>query len=62
MSKQFTIKQPSLMKGSYLFLENEKQVGQLDQSGIFRQRVSGDMDGKRWRFVKKTGFKETKIS
>jgi hypothetical protein len=62
MPKQYTINQPSLWKSSYLFYEGEKQVGQLEYAGFFRQRVCANMDGRQWRYVKSTGLKETKIS
>jgi hypothetical protein len=62
MSKIFSIKQTSILKSSYLLLDDGKTVGRLARTGVFKSKVSGAMDGLQWRFVKSIGLKGTRIS
>ena len=61
MPKTFSIKQSSLFKNNYLFLDDDKTVGHLEKTGIFRPKIRGDMSGQQWRFIKSSGLKGTEI-
>lgn len=47
-----------MMKSNYLFLDDGKTVGHLEQTGIFKPKVRGSMDEHRWRFVGSSSLKK----
>lgn len=61
MPKSLTIRQPKLMQRSYLLFDGDKVVGRLDQTGVFRTRTTASIGNRTWRYIKKSGLRETVV-
>lgn len=59
--KTIMIQQPSVWKRYYTFLDNDKSIGWLEETGVFKANIRCEMNGQQWRFVKSSGLKTSEI-